>query len=179
MKRLDLVLLSLSACCLAQADVRDVQPTLFTIESTVTSTAPPTDVYTSLTNPARWWHPRHTWSGDAKNLVMDAKAGGCYCETLPGGGSVQHSRVVWAEPGRRLKLDGAFGPLQDMAVDALMAFTLEPAGTGTKITLTFRASGNFTMETAKLAPVVDQVLGQQLARLREFADTGKTPASGG
>jgi uncharacterized protein YndB with AHSA1/START domain len=178
MKRLGLVLLVMSACCLARADVRDVQPTLFTIESSATSTAAPADVYTALTNPARWWHPRHTWSGDAKNLSMDATAGGCYCEKLAGGGSVQHSRVVWAEPGRRLKLDGAFGPLQDMAVDALMTFTLEPAGTGTKITLSFRASGNFTLEAAKLAPVVDQVLGQQLARLREFADTGRAPAAG-
>jgi uncharacterized protein YndB with AHSA1/START domain len=178
MKRFSFVLLATFAACLARAEVRDLQPTLFVIESTATSTATPADVYTALTNPARWWHPRHTWSGEAKNLAMDARAGGCYCETLPGGGSVQHSRVVWAEPGRKLKLEGAFGPLQDMAVDALLTFTLEPAGTGTKITLSFRASGQFTMETVKLAPVVDQVLGQQLARLREFADTGKTPASG-
>jgi uncharacterized protein YndB with AHSA1/START domain len=178
MKRSGLALLILSACCVARGDVRDVQPTWFTIESTATSTAAPADVYIALTNPARWWHPRHTWSGDAQNLSLDAKAGGCYCERLPNGGSVQHSRVIWAEPGRRLKLDGAFGPLQDMAVDALMTFTLEPAGKGTKITLSFRASGTFTLEAAKLAPVVDQVLGQQLARLREFADTGTTPASG-
>jgi uncharacterized protein YndB with AHSA1/START domain len=178
MKRLTFVLMAMAVACFARAEVRDVQPTLFTLESTATSTAAPGDVYAALTNPARWWHPRHTWSGDAKNLAMDARAGGCYCETLAGGGSMQHSRVVWAEPGRKLKLEGAFGPLQDMAVDALMTFTLEPAGTGTRITLTFRASGNFTLETGKLAPVVDQVLGQQLARLREFADTGKTPASG-
>ncbi len=172
-------LLLIAFAGIASAAVKDVQPTIFTIESSVTSTASPAAVYAALTNPSGWWDPRHTWSGDAKNLSMEAKAGGCYCETLPGGGSMQHSRVVWAEPGKKLKLDGAFGPLQDMAVDGLLTFALEPEGTGTKITLTFRASGNFTMTTDNLAPGVDRVLGQQLIRLRKFADTGQTPPAGG
>jgi hypothetical protein len=32
------------------------------------------------------------------------------------------------------------------------------------------------MDSAKLAPIVDQVLTGQLRRLGAFADTGKTPA---
>src|SRR5262245_57665776 len=175
MKRIATLIFGLASMHCAQAEVREVQPSMFQIELTATSTAASADAYAALTNPAGWWDPRHTWSGDSQNLSMDAKAGGCYCEKLAGGGSMQHSRVVWAEPGKLLKLEGAFGPLQDMAVDALLTFKLEPAGTGTKITLTFRASGAFTMDAVKLAPGVDYVLGQQLARLKQSADTGKTP----
>jgi hypothetical protein len=35
--------------------------------------------------------------------------------------------------------------------------------------MTYRVAGSLTMDSARLAPLVDQVMGNQLARLREFA----------
>ena len=150
---------------------------MFMIESVVTTTAAPTAAYAALTRKvSQWWDPAHTWSGSARNLSIDARAGGCFCEKLGQGGSVQHARVIWAQSGKILRLEGAFGPLQDMAVSGVLTFKLAPEGTGTKLTLTYRVAGAFTMDSAKLAPLVDQVLTLQLKRLGEFADTGKTPA---
>lgn len=168
--------IALLAVPLAHAEVREAKPAVFMIESAVTTTATPAAAYAALTGKvARWWDPAHTWSGAARNLSIDARAGGCFCEKLAAGGSVQHARVIWAEPGKILRLEGAFGPLQDMAVSAVMTFKFAPEGTGTKITLTYRAAGAFTMDSVKLAPVVDQVLTGQLKRLGAFADTGRTP----
>ena len=175
--RFRLLALALAAVPNAHADVREAQPAVFMIESAVTTTATPAAAYAVLTRKVgQWWDPAHTWSGSARNLSIDPRAGGCFCEKLAGGGSVEHARVIWAEPGKNLRLEGAFGPLQEMAVSAVMTFKFAPEGAGTRITLTYRAAGAFTMDSAKLAPIVDQVLTVQLKRLGAFADTGKTPA---
>ena len=49
---------------------------------------------------------------DAKNLSIDARPGGCFCEKLPNGGGVEHARVVYVAPREVLRLSGALGPLQ-------------------------------------------------------------------
>jgi hypothetical protein len=54
----------------------------------------------------------HTFSGDAHNLSIDDKATGCFCEKLASGGGVRHMEVVCADPGKKLVLSGALGPLQ-------------------------------------------------------------------
>jgi uncharacterized protein YndB with AHSA1/START domain len=124
-----------------------------------------------LVNIPMWWDPAHTWSGAARNLSLDARAGGCFCEKLAGGGSVQHARVVFVQPGKLLRLDGALGPLQEMPVTGVLTFALEPDGPGTRITMTYKVSGDLAARAAKLAPVVDQVLNAQIARLRNLANT--------
>jgi hypothetical protein len=48
---------------------------------------------------------------------------------------------------------------------------LAPEGSGTAITMTFRVSGAMTMGSAKLAPIVDQVMNVQLGRLKAYSDT--------
>ncbi len=131
--------------------------------------ASPAVVYHKLVKVAGWWDPKHTWSGSARNLKLEPRAGGCFCEKLPNGGSVQHGRVIFAQPGKLLRLDAALGPLQDMAVTGVLTFTLAPDGPGTPIKMTYRVAGVLTMDSAKLAPLVDQVMGIQLGRLRSFA----------
>ena len=49
-----------------------------------------------------------------------------------------------------------------MAVTGVLSFTLAPDGPGTRITMTYRVAGVLTMDSAKLAPLVDQVMGIQL-----------------
>jgi hypothetical protein len=149
------------------ADVRDVQEAGFHLETVRMIEDRPEAVYQRLTKVSQWWDGAHSWSGSARNLSLQPRAGGCFCEKLKGGGSVQHARVVFAQPGRLLRMEGAFGPLQEMPVQAVLTFSLAPDGPGTRVTMTYRAAGQFTTATAGLAPLVDKVLTSQLERLRD------------
>lgn len=158
-----------SATFPVHADVKDTRESGFTVEATVMADASPAAVYRQLIKVADWWDPKHTWSGSARNLKLEPKAGGCFCEKLADGGSVQHARVIFAQPGKLLRLEGALGPLQDMAVTGVLSFNLAPDGPGTRINMTYRVAGVLSMDSAKLAPLVDQVMGIQLGRLKSVA----------
>jgi uncharacterized protein YndB with AHSA1/START domain len=153
------------------AGVVEARDNAFSIESTVSSSAPPNVVYRALGNVAGWWDPEHSWSGSAKNLSLHLQAGGCFCEKLADGGSVEHGRVIYAQPGVMVRLNAPLGPLQGMPVTAVLTYKLAPEGSGTAITMTFRVSGAMTMGSAKLAPIVDQVMNVQLGRLKAYSDT--------
>jgi len=117
-----------------------------------------------LLDVASWWSSDHTYSGDARSLSLDAQAGGCWCE-IWNGGEVEHGRVVMVMPKQTLRVDGAFGPLQEMGVQAAMTLTLSDGAAGkTKLTLDYKASGSSLSGLDKLAPIVDQVLGEQVKR---------------
>jgi len=170
--KISIFLLVLAAFGLAlpvHADVKETRENGFVIEATVMADARPAEVYRQLVRVADWWDPKHTWSGSARNLKLEPRAGGCFCEKLPDGGSVQHARVIFAQPGKLLRLDGALGPLQDMAVSGVLSFNLAPDGPGTRINMTYRVAGVLAMDSAKLAPLVDQVMGIQLGRLKSSA----------
>ena len=158
---------------IAHAEVRDVHDNSFVVESTATTKASPAMTYAALAKVSAWWNPEHSWSGAAKNLSLQLRAGGCFCEKLAGGGSVQHGRVLVAQPGKLLRIDGALGPFQEMAVTGILTFKLIPADSGTRITLTYAVAGAIAMDTKKLAPGVDLVLSDQLARLAAYADKSK------
>ena len=108
----------LAAAGPAAAEVKSVTANGFEVASTATIAAPPDRVYAALGEVGRWWSPSHTFSRDAANLSMELRAGGCFCERLKDGGSVQHMRVVYAAPGAGLRLRGGLGPLQVEGVDA-------------------------------------------------------------
>jgi uncharacterized protein YndB with AHSA1/START domain len=154
----------------AQAEVLDAREGAFSVQTSAVTAATPAQVYAALGKPGLWWDPAHTWSGSAKNLSLQLRAGGCFCEKLPPGGSVEHGRVVFAQPGKLLRLDAALGPLQQMAVTAVLSFELKPEAAGTRVTMTYRVSGALTLEAAKLAPGVDQVMGTQFGRLIRFLE---------
>jgi hypothetical protein len=119
----------------------------------------------------QWWDPSHTFGGDAAALRLEAKPGGCFCETLPEGGGVVHLTVINAAPGKTLVLTGALGPLQQHPVQGVMTWQLEPANGKTHVKLTYRVSGWFqSASLADLAPAVDGVLGEQLARYAEHVN---------
>lgn len=114
------VSLTLIAASRTSAAAVDVAAGGFTLRDSVEIAAPPDKVYAALIQPARWWSSAHSFSGDAANMTLDARAGGCWCETLPNGGSVLHMTVVFAAPGKTLRLRGALGPFQALAVDGVM-----------------------------------------------------------
>lgn len=157
------------------AEVVDSAPNGFTVRETVHVAAGPDKVYAALIAPQRWWSPHHTFSDDASNLTFDAKAGGCWCETLPNGGSVQHMTVVYVVPGKALRLRGAMGPMQSMAVENVMDWSLKPAGDGTDIVLVGTVGGYVSGGLDKLGPVVDHVFGEQISRLKTYIETGAAP----
>lgn len=107
----------------------------------------------------------HTYSGDSGNLTLVLTAGQCFCERLSGGGSVEHMRVVYVEPGRTLRLQGGLGPLQAEAATGTLTFSLAPVAGGTQITQSYVVGGFVRGGADKLANPVDRVLAEQLDRL--------------
>jgi hypothetical protein len=146
----------------------------FVTRAAATVKADPAATWLALVAPAGWWNGEHTYSGDAKNLYIDAQATGCFCEKLPvtkdapagaRGGSIEHMHVIYAAPSRVLRMKGGLGPLQSEAVDATLTITLKPVEGGTRILWEYVVGGYMRQKPAELAPVVDKVLGEQLAGL--------------
>ena len=148
----------------AAADVK-VSETGFVVENKAVASAAPDAVWAALVTPARYWNPDHSYSGKAENFTLDAKAGGCFCEALPNGGSVEHMRVVFVMPGSALRLVGGLGPLQSEGVAATLTWALKPVPTGTEITQTYVVGGHMRFDVPATAPLVGQVLNEQLTRL--------------
>ena len=147
----------------------------FVIENRVEIAADAAAVYGLIATPGRWWNDSHSYSGDSANMTIDARAGGCFCETIPakGGaaGSVEHGRVVYAVPGKQLRLSAALGPLQSEAAVGTLDLAITPSGTGVTVVMTYVVGGYVRGGPAKLAPLVDQVLAEQLAGLKRAAET--------
>jgi uncharacterized protein YndB with AHSA1/START domain len=156
----------------AFADVLDSAPAGFTVKVVVEAAAPVAQVYQALTNRiGSWWENAHTWSGNAANLSIDARPDGCFCEKLPGGGGVRHMTVVYADPGKLLRLTGGLGPLQDLAVTGVMTWKLTEAGGKTTIEVSYRVGGYVpgSAGIGALAAPVDAVVTAQVTRLARFA----------
>lgn len=147
----------------------------FELRITRTIAQPPTDVYRkAVRDVARWWDPEHTYSGQASNLTLEPRAGGCFCERLPNRGSVQHMQVAHVAPGHTIRMLGGLGPLQALAASGALTWTFEPTPDGgTRMVWTYRVTGLETPEVETLAPVVDQVLTIQAERLLRFAGGSK------
>jgi len=160
----------------ATADVVKAEASGFVVEKTVTINATADAVWETLRAPQRWWSKEHTWSGDAANLYIDSQATGCFCEKLPGRGSVEHARLIYVDKGKAMRMTGAFGPLQGEAIVATLTFELSPAGdNATKVKMSYVAGGYSPTGFEKLAPAVDSVLGAQLDGLKAAAE-GPPPA---
>ena len=157
-----------------RGEVIESAATGFLVRNTAAINAPPATVYGALTDSVGgWWDPAHTFSHDARNLSIDAKPGGCFCERLPDGGGVQHMSVVYASPGKLLRLTGAIGPLQEAALAGTMTWNLLQAGGGTTVELTYAVGGFRAGGFRDMSTVVDGVLRGQLARLKAFVETGR------
>jgi len=159
----------------ATAEVVSVGGNGFEIRETAHTAASSDKVYAALLLPANWWSSDHTFSGSAANLVLDARAGGCWCETLPGGGSVEHLRVVYVSPGKTLRLRGALGPFQGLAVAGVMTWSAKSVADGTDITFAYSISGYAKDGFAELSKMTDHVLGEQMERLKKLVDGDSVP----
>jgi uncharacterized protein YndB with AHSA1/START domain len=157
----------------ARADVVNADATGFQVKTTLTVAAPPAKVYAAFSKVGKWWNPEHTWSGNSANLSLSTKPGGCFCEKLENGGGAQHMVVVYAAPGKELRLNGALGPLQTEAAIGNLALTLNPKDDGTELTWVYSVSGYTKGGWTAWAPDVDAVLNEQFTRLKGYVETGK------
>ena len=164
------LLILLAAALPVQAEVLASAPAGFTVRESFQSAAPPAKIWATLLAPSRWWDDAHTWSGKAANMTFEPKAGGCWCETLPNGGSVRHMTVDFLDPERTLRLRGELGPLGSMAVTGVMGVTIVTSDVGNTVTLTYQVSGFVPLELQSVAGDVDAVLTDQMARLKAVAE---------
>jgi uncharacterized protein YndB with AHSA1/START domain len=155
----------------AGAEVMATSDTSFQIKSEVATAAAPDAVYAAFAKVEQWWDGRHTYSAQAASMSLTLEPGGCFCETLPGGG-VRHGVVMLAWPGRMIVLDAALGPLQQTGASGALTFQFRAEGDGTRIIQTYNVGGLAPGMAASWAPAVDRVQTIQLERLARFAATG-------
>ena len=152
----------------AAAEVVSASANGFEINHTVNLVVKPDAAFAAFGNPAGWWSGEHTYSRNAKNLTMTLQPGGCFCERFPEGGGIEHMRVTYVDPGKRAVLTGSLGPLLFEATTGVMDVQVKSRAGGTQLTVNYRASGFFKGGASAVAPIVDQVLGEQLKRYRAF-----------
>lgn len=170
-------LLAVAAIQSAQAEVVSSSPESFRIRHAVAIDSPADVVWSALVQPGKWWSSSHTFSGSASGLSLDLRAGGCWCEQLANGGSVQHMAVLNVTPLQTLVLSGALGPLQTMGLTGAMTFSLAPGDGGITLTLTYNVGGapldgTPLGDAGAVARAVDGVLAEQVSRLKKLAETG-------
>ena len=133
---------------------------------------PPAQALASFAQYGAWWSKEHTYSGDASRLTLQLRPGGCLCERLDGGGGVEHMRVAYYQPGKQIVLTGGLGPLLFEATTAVMDVRVAKTPAGSRLTLNYRAAGFARGNGTAMAAGVDQVLREQVERLRLFAGKG-------
>jgi len=125
---------------------------------------PPQEAMEAFAGVERWWDDEHTYSGSASNLSMKLEPGGWFCERLPNGGGIEHLRVTYVDPGNRAVLTGSLGPLLYEATAGVLDVQFQPVGTGSRVTFDYKVAGFANGGAAKVAPLVDQVIGALVAR---------------
>ena len=165
LKKLTIVSGLLVGCSGAvQSDIVEAAPDHYVLKAEAVSPHSPEEVWARLIEPAKWWHPDHTFSGSAANLSLDLQAGGLWREDWDGG-SVRHGEVVLVYEGKQLRLDAPFGPLQGIGAKTTWTITLTPEGEGTKVTFDEIAYGTEASKLDELAPAVDFVKTEAIRRL--------------
>jgi uncharacterized protein YndB with AHSA1/START domain len=159
----------LAAAAPASAEVRSSGPNGFEVEHSISMVVPPQSTFDAFMRIAEWWSPAHTYSGKSSNLSLSLSPGGCFCEQLDGGGGIEHLRVVQVQPGEKVVLTGGLGPLLHEATAGVMSVTVERVAGGSRLVLNYRVAGFANGGAARLAPLVDKMLGDQLVRLRKYA----------
>src|SRR5262245_19696932 len=153
----------------AAADVVSASPNGFEIRQTISLVVKPEVAFSAFANLPDWWDPQHTYSGKAENLSLTLTPGGCFCESFPDGGGIEHMHVTYVDPGKRVLMTGALGPLLYEATSGVMDVQIKSTAGGSQLTLDYRAAGFFNGGADKLAPAVDKVLSDQMRRYRAYA----------
>lgn len=142
----------------------------FSMKHSITVQCSPEKAYATFINVGTWWSPAHTWSGDATNMVIEAKPSGAFIEKLPDEGFARHMDVVYVAPGKMIRLQGGLGPLQEYAVQGSMTVNFEGKDDSTLVTVTYNVGGYVNGGLKNWATPVDQVVCEQFNRLKKRID---------
>jgi uncharacterized protein YndB with AHSA1/START domain len=153
----------------AQAEVVSANAHGFEVRHAVQTVIPQPAAFDAFGQVSQWWSKDHSYSGDSANLSLSLHPGGCFCERLPGGGGIEHMQVAYVVPGERVVLTGSLGPLLYEATTGVMDVKVERIAGGSRLVMNYRAAGFANGGAEKMAPLVDQVLGEQMARFRKHA----------
>lgn len=155
--------------CDASAEILATDKHGFSVRYSIKLQAPPALLYRSLIKDiGQWWDSAHTFSGSSKNLYIEDRPQGCFCEKLNTKPTVQHMMVIYAAPGELLRMQGALGPLQSMAVTGSMSWRFVPQTQGaSEVTLTYNVTGYTPEGLDKFAAAVNAVLEQQFTRFQQ------------
>jgi uncharacterized protein YndB with AHSA1/START domain len=160
--------IALLGCSTALAEVTALAPQGFESRHSAVVDLAPQAAYQRFIAIESWWAGSHTYSGDARRLSLDARAGGCWCERLDGGG-VEHMRVVYVDSGKAIRFEGGLGPLQELGVRGVLTVTFHAEGEGSRVTMAYRVGGWRDTGFADLAPLVDAVLAEQFKSFAALA----------
>lgn len=150
----------------------------FNVVHIATVDAEPDVIWKRLIVPKDYWSNAHSWTGSVDGFVLEPRAGGCFCELIQETdikgkvktiGSVEHMRVIYAQPGKVLRMQGALGPLQSEAVLGTLTVAINPAkdGKGTTVFFSYVVGGYMRYKVSEIAPAVDKVIGEQFAKMIE------------
>jgi hypothetical protein len=168
----------------AFAEVKATSETGFNIVHITSVAATPDEIWKRLIAPKDYWSKAHSWSGSSAGFYIDAQANGCFCELfqekgadgkLKTVGSVEHMRVIFAQPGKVLRMQGALGPLQSEAVIGTLTVSMEPSkdAKSTKVSFSYVVGGYMRYKVSDIAPAVDKVVGEQFKNmLQPFTQAG-------
>ena len=159
----------------APAAVLSASDNGFEVQQSVNLVVPQSEAYNSFGRIGQWWNSEHTYSGDAGRMTLPLRAGACFCETLDNGGGIEHMRVTFVQPGERILLTGSLGPLLYEATAGVMDVKFERIAGGARVTMNYRAAGFAKGGAAAMAPLVDQVLADQMKRYRTYAAAAPKP----
>jgi len=170
MKLAAFILVVMFMTSVAEAEVIDSAAGGFTSRSVHEIAAQPDQVWEALEDIGQWWNKDHTRSGDAGNLFLDAEAGEEFGEKIPGGGTVTHMDVVYADNGKILRMRGSLGPLQSMALVGVLSVEFAGSADGTTLTVTYAVGGYVDGGLMALAAPVDGVITDQFESLRLYVE---------
>lgn len=157
----------------AFADVTNAGSGGFTTVNEVVVDAPRDAVWAAATQAVgSWWSSDHTISGDASRLSITAEPQGCFCEHFGAGAGVVHLTVTMVNPGVVIRLTGGLGPLGLMGVNGNMTWEFEDVEGGTKVIFTYAVGGYRPKGLDTIAAPVDFVVGEALARMKAYIETG-------
>ncbi|HEY0628178.1 MAG TPA: ATPase [Sphingomicrobium sp.] len=147
----------------------------FEVQNSVNLVIPQEQAFAAFGQVGQWWNKDHTYSGDGKRMSLQLRPGGCFCEPLDNGGGIEHMRVTFIQPGERIVLTGSLGPLLYEATSGVMDVKFERIAGGSRVTMNYRAAGFAKGGAAGMAPLVDQVLAEQMKRYRVYAAAAPKP----
>lgn len=144
----------------------------FELRHTLDLPIPPAQALGAFGQVGSWWSKDHTYSGNSARLSLQMRPGGCWCEQLDGGGGVEHLRVTYYQPGKRVVLTGGLGPLLFEGTSGVMDVRATKTSAGSQLVINYRVGGFARGNGTEMALAVDQVLRDQTERLRAFASKG-------